>query len=169
MTQITTMVCSFTNSQHPDPMDCSMPSLPVPHYLPVFSNSCPLHWSCYLIIISSSATLFSFCLPSVTSLPASRSFLNWLPCLKITCLDSAWLDVWAGAKEFLISTGCQVLLMFLGQISHCEDHCYLIRIIRVEVMGSRARLPASLPAPPLTTSEALVKLSGFRVPEIPQR
>ena len=58
--------------------------------------------------------------------------------------------------------------MFLGQISHCEDHCYLIRIIRVEVMGSRARLLASLPAPPLTTSEALVKLSGFRVPEIPE-
>ena len=59
--------------------------------------------------------------------------------------------------------------MFLGHVSHCEDHCYLIRIIRVEIMGSRARLLASLPAPPLMRSVALVKLSGFRVLEIPQR
>ena len=53
-------------------MDGSMTGFPVLHYLPdrVCSNSCPLNWWGYLTI-SSSATLFSFCLQSF---PASGSF-----------------------------------------------------------------------------------------------
>ena len=42
------------------PVDCSMPGFPVLHYLPVFSNSCPLSQGGYPII-SSSATLFFSC------------------------------------------------------------------------------------------------------------
>ena len=54
-----------------DPMDCSTPGFLVLHYLQeVCSNSCSLNQWCYLII-SSSATLFSFCL---LSFPASGSF-----------------------------------------------------------------------------------------------
>ena len=64
---------SFCNS-----VDCSLPdfSLHCPSLSPrVGSNSCPLSWWCYLSI-SSSATLFTFCLQS---LPASGSFLmSWL-------------------------------------------------------------------------------------------
>ena len=58
-----------------DPMDCSTPGFPVFHYLPVCSNSCALSWWCYLTI-SSSATLFSFCLQAS---PASGSFLMSQP------------------------------------------------------------------------------------------
>ena len=50
-------------------MDCSTPSFPVPHHLPVCPSSCPLNWWCYSTI-SSSVTLF-FCLQSF---PASGSF-----------------------------------------------------------------------------------------------
>ena len=58
-----------------DPMDCSTPGSPVPHYLTgARSDSCPLSWWCYLTI-SSSATPFSFCLQSL----ASGSFpMSWL-------------------------------------------------------------------------------------------
>ena len=42
-------------------MDCSTPGSPVPHCLPVCSNSCPLSQWYYLAILSSAA-LFSFCL-----------------------------------------------------------------------------------------------------------
>ena len=64
--------------------DCSMPDFPGPHGLQharlpcpslspgICSNSCPLSQWCQLSI-SSSATLFSFCLQSF---PASGSFLN---------------------------------------------------------------------------------------------
>ena len=53
-----------------DPMDCSKPSFPVLHYLPVCSNSCPLsQWS--HPTISSSVIPFS-CLQSFL---ASGSFL----------------------------------------------------------------------------------------------
>ena len=54
-----------------DPMDCSMPGFPVFHSLSEFAQTqCPLNrW--WHLIISSSATLFSFCLQSF---PASGSF-----------------------------------------------------------------------------------------------
>ena len=58
-----------------DLMDCSMPGSPVLHCRPVYSTSCPLSRCCYLTI-PSSATPFSFCLPSF---PASGSFpMSWL-------------------------------------------------------------------------------------------
>ena len=58
-----------------DPMDCSTPGSPVLPCSAVCSNSCPLHWWCYLTI-SSSAIPFSFCLQSF---PASGSF-KWVEC-----------------------------------------------------------------------------------------
>ena len=53
-----------------DPMDCSMPGLPVHHQLPVYPNSCPLSRWCHPTI-SSSVTPFSSLL---RSFPASQSF-----------------------------------------------------------------------------------------------
>ena len=51
-------------------MDCSMPGFPLLHYLWVFPSSCPLNQWCHQNI-SSSVTLFSFCLQSF---PTSESF-----------------------------------------------------------------------------------------------
>ena len=53
-----------------DPMDCSMPGLPVHHQLPEFIQTCPLSWWCHPTI-SSSVVPFSSCLQSF---PASGSF-----------------------------------------------------------------------------------------------
>ena len=53
-----------------DPMDCSMISFPVLHYLSVCSNSCPLNWW-YHPTISYSDVPFSSCLQSF---PTSGSF-----------------------------------------------------------------------------------------------
>ena len=53
-----------------DPMDCSMPGLPVHHQIPEFTHSCPLSQWCYPTI-SFSAVPFS-CLQSF---PGSGSFL----------------------------------------------------------------------------------------------
>ena len=51
-------------------MDCSTPGLPVLHYLPVCSKSCPLSQWCHPTILSSIIS-FSSC---PQSLPASGSF-----------------------------------------------------------------------------------------------
>ena len=51
-------------------MDCSMPGFPVLHFLPEYSNSCPLSQWCHPTI-SSSATPFSSC---SESFPASGSY-----------------------------------------------------------------------------------------------
>ena len=53
-----------------NPMDCSMPGLPVHHQLPVYPNPSPLSWWCHPTI-SSSVAPFSFCLQSF---PESGSF-----------------------------------------------------------------------------------------------
>ena len=56
-----------------DPIDCSMPGFPVLHYLPEFAQT-HVHW---IMSISSSSTLFSFCLqsfPESGSFPMSRLF-----------------------------------------------------------------------------------------------
>ena len=55
-----------------DPMDCSMPGIPVHHQLPELAHSCPLSWWRHPII-SSSVIPFSSCLQSF---PASGSFLR---------------------------------------------------------------------------------------------
>ena len=56
-------------------MDCNTPAFSVLHYLPEFVKFMPIEQSCYLTI-SSSVTLFSFCL---SSFPASGSFpMSWL-------------------------------------------------------------------------------------------
>ena len=53
------------------PMDCSMPGFSVPHHLPEFAQvHVPLNRWCHLTI-SSSVTIFSFCLQSF---PATGSF-----------------------------------------------------------------------------------------------
>ena len=53
-----------------NPMNRSMPGLPVHHQLPVYPNPCPLSWWCHPII-SSSVIPFSSC---SQSFPASGSF-----------------------------------------------------------------------------------------------
>ena len=53
-----------------NPIDCSMPGLPVHHQIPEFTHSCPLSQWCYPTI-SFSAIPFSSC---PQSFPASRSF-----------------------------------------------------------------------------------------------
>ena len=53
-----------------DPMDCSMPGLPVQNQLPEFTQTYPLSWWCHPTI-SSSVIPFSSCLQSF---PASGSF-----------------------------------------------------------------------------------------------
>ena len=62
-----------------DPVDCSMPGLPVHHQLPgVYSNSCPLSQWCYPTI-SSSGIPFSFCpqsFPTSRSSPRSQLFTS---------------------------------------------------------------------------------------------
>ena len=58
-----------------DSMDYSTSGFPVLHYLPVYSNSCPLSQWCHPTILSSVAC-FSCCLQSF---PASGSFpMSWL-------------------------------------------------------------------------------------------
>ena len=61
-----------------DPMDCSIPGLPVPHHLPEFARSYSLHpWCCPAI--SSSDALFSFCpqsFPAQGAFPMSRLFIS---------------------------------------------------------------------------------------------
>ena len=59
-------------------LDCSAPGSSVLHEPPVFSDSCPLSWWCYLTI-SSSVAPFSFCLqsfPASGSLPTSWLFAS---------------------------------------------------------------------------------------------
>ena len=65
-----------------NPMDCSMPDLPVPHHFPKFiagplhRSSCPLHQWCHPAI-SSSDSLFSICPQSFLAsrtLPMSQLF-----------------------------------------------------------------------------------------------
>ena len=88
--------------------------------LRVCSNSCPLSWWCYLII-SSSATPFSFCLQSF---PASRSFpMTWLFALGdqntgasasaispsneysgLISFNTDWFDLLAVCKDFCCMT-----------------------------------------------------------------
>ena len=62
-----------------DPVDCSMPGLPVHHQLPEFTqNSCPLSRWCHLTI-SSSVVPFSSCLQSFSasqSFPVSQLFAS---------------------------------------------------------------------------------------------
>ena len=54
-----------------DPMDCSMPGLPVHHQLPVhYPNSCPLSRWCHLMTSSSVVSFFSL----IQSFLASGSF-----------------------------------------------------------------------------------------------
>ena len=53
-----------------DPMDCSMPGLPVHYQLPEFTQTCPLSWWCHLTI-SSSVIPFS---SHLQSFPVSRFF-----------------------------------------------------------------------------------------------
>ena len=71
--QVNVYLCSVAKLYltHCDPMDCDTPGLPVPSPSPgVCPSSYPLNWRCHPTI-SSSVTLFSFCLQSF---PTSGSF-----------------------------------------------------------------------------------------------
>ena len=67
-----------------DPMDCSMPGLPVHHQLLEFSNSCPLSWWCHPTIILCQPLLLP---PSV--FPSIRVFANE----SVLCIR--WLTYWS--------------------------------------------------------------------------
>ena len=59
------------------PMNCSMPSFPVLHYLPVCSNSCLLNWWCHLTI--------SFCValfPPALNLSQCQDLFQWVCSLR---------------------------------------------------------------------------------------
>ena len=91
-----------------EPKDCSMPGFPVLHHFPpgVCSHSCPLSWWCYLAI-SSSATLFSFCLSQhqglfqwvhflhhvakVSELQLQHQSFQWM--LSVVFLRIDWFDL----------------------------------------------------------------------------
>ena len=83
---LVTMVCqTLCNS-----MDCSMPDFPVPHHLPVCPSSCPLNWWCHPTV-SSSVTLFSFCLqpfPASGSFPMSQMFASGSQNIGASALES---------------------------------------------------------------------------------
>ena len=58
-----------------DPLDCSMPGLPVHHSSWNYSNSCPLSWWCHQTI---SSPVVPFCLqsfPAAGPFPISRPFI----------------------------------------------------------------------------------------------
>ena len=75
-------------------MDCSMPSFSVLYDLPEFAQI-HIHWVGDTVTISSSATLFSFCL---WSFPASRSFpMSWL-------FPSGGQSIGASASVLLMKT-----------------------------------------------------------------
>ena len=83
-------------STHCNPMNRSMPGLPVHHQLPEFAHSCPSSQRCHPAI-SSSAVPFSSC---PQSLPASQSF------------PMSQLFTWGGQ-----STGVSALASFLPKKS----------------------------------------------------
>ena len=78
-------------------MDCSMPGFPVLHYLPVFSNSCPLSWWCHPAI-SSSVTSFPSC---PQSYPASGSF----PMIQLFASEGQ--SIGASASTSVLTTNIQ--------------------------------------------------------------
>ena len=73
-----------------DPMDLSTPVFPVPHYLPGFSNPCPLSQRCHPTI-SPSVVPFSSC---PQSFPASESF----PISQLFTLDGQSVTTSASAS-----------------------------------------------------------------------
>ena len=92
-----------------DPMDCNTPAFSVLNYLPEFVKFMPIEQSCYLTI-SSSVTLFSFCL---SSFPASGSFpMSWL-------FTSGGQSIGASASASVLSMNIQgwFPLGFIGLIS----------------------------------------------------
>ena len=102
--------CSVTKSCSTlcDPVDCSMPGFPCLSLSPeVGSDSCALSQWCYLII-SSSATLFSFCLQSF---PASESF----PVSQL--FTSGGLSIGASASVLPMNTQGWFHLGLVGLIS----------------------------------------------------
>ena len=58
-----------------DPMDCSTPGSPVPHYLPEFAQIHVCCWWCYLTISSSAAPLLLF--PSIRVFPRLALHIRW--------------------------------------------------------------------------------------------
>ena len=92
-----------------DPVDCNTPAFPVLHYLLEFVKFMPIEQSCQLTI-SSSVTLFSFCL---RSFPASEYFpVSWL-------FTSGGQNIGASASASVLSMNIQgwFLLGFIGLIS----------------------------------------------------
>ena len=74
-----------------DPMNCSIPGLPVHHQLPEFTqNPCPSSWWCHPAI-SSSVIPFSSCpqsLPASESFPMSQLFTWGGHCTRVSALAS---------------------------------------------------------------------------------
>ena len=91
-----------------NPMDCSIPGLPVPHHLPVCPSSCLLHQWCSPAI-SSSDDLF-FC---PQSFPASRTF----PMSHLFASDDQTCEASASASIFPVNIQGWPSLRLTGWIS----------------------------------------------------
>ena len=108
--------CSVTKSRpilH-DPMGFSTPGLPVPHHL---QSSCLLNWW-YHPTISSSVTLFSFCLQSFQWVSGNEFFpMNHLFASGIQSIgasaSASVLQEYSGLTSFSLLTGL-ISLLFKG-------------------------------------------------------
>ena len=101
-----------------NPMDCSAPGFPVQLSPWVCWNSCSLSWWCYLTI-SSSATPFSFCLPSFPasgSFPKSQLFTSGGQSIGTSASESDWKSIkkWLnhGSVNFLCKSQVTNILVF---------------------------------------------------------
>ena len=90
-----------------DPLDCSMPGLPVHHSSWNYSNSCPLSWWCHQTI-SSSVVPFSSCLqsfPASGSLQMSQFFptggQNIGVSASISVFQWGYIETYVGLCRFL--------------------------------------------------------------------
>ena len=113
------VLCLVTQSSPTlcDPMDCSTPGLcpsPPPEVCP---SSCSLHRWCHLAI-SSSDTLFSFCLQSF---PASGTF----PMSQLFSLDNQNTGVSASASVLPMSIQGWLPLKLTGLISSLNIYIYM--------------------------------------------
>ena len=99
-----------------NPMDCSAPGFPVQLSPWVCWNSCSLSWWCYLTI-SSSATPFSFCLPSFPasgSFPKSQLFTSGGQVLEFQHQSFQWIL----RVDFLLSKGLSRVFSYITIQKH---------------------------------------------------
>ena len=112
-----------------DPMNSSPPGSSVLHCLPVWSDSYPLSWWCYLTI-SSSVIPFSSCLqsfPALGSFPVSQIFTSGSKSIRASA--SAWpSNEYAGLIFFGIDWANLFLLRRRGQLLWKSNLIYMNKV-----------------------------------------